>query len=76
MSTQELNLFTFRPDGTALYLPQLMAGSMGVRQGDRMTAGSMGIRQGDRLAREQYDGEEIQGLIGRRLVAEKERGKR
>jgi hypothetical protein len=56
----EANIYTVRPDGTALWLPEILASSLG-------------IKKGDHLAPAQYDHQEIQGLIGRRLAAEKGR---
>lgn len=62
--SDELNIYTIRPEGTALYVPALLAESMGIVWGDRLTEA-------------QYQHEEIQGLIGRRLAAEKTgKGKR
>lgn len=61
--SQELNLYTLRPDGTALYLPELLMQHLGIARGQQLTA-------------EQYEHAEIQGLIGRRLDAEKGKGRR
>jgi len=61
--SQELNIYTVRPDGTALWIPAI-------------TAESMGIQWADHLTHEQYEGSELQGLIARRIQAEKQRGKR
>lgn len=56
--SEELNIYTIRSEGTPLYVPALLAESMGIAWGDRLTEA-------------QYQHEEIQGLIGRRLAAEK-----
>lgn len=50
----ELLIFTLRPDGTSLWLPQALAESMGLKKGDRMTEA-------------QYNGEAVQELIRARL---------
>jgi hypothetical protein len=61
--SQELSIYTIRPDGTALYVPEILAASLGIERGQRLTEA-------------QYEHEEIQGLIGRRLAGEKGRAKR
>lgn len=62
MSTAELMVYTLRPDGTAIYLPDLMAESLG-------------LKHGAQIPPEVYSGHEIQGLIARRLAAEKGRNR-
>lgn len=60
--TAEPTLYTVRPDGTALWLPAILAESLGIHYGDRLTG-------------EQMACEDIAGLIARRLAAEKGRKK-
>lgn len=63
MSQGEHLIYTVRPDGTALWLPAGLAASLG-------------IQYGQQLSRDLYGHEEIQGLIERRLEAEKGKAKR
>ena len=46
-------IYVQRPDGTSLWLPEIMAHYHGLKRGDRMT-------------QEQYDDHEIQSLIAAR----------
>ena len=57
MSTEAI-IYTVRPDGTALWLPAILAGSLNIRSGQHLTI-------------DQYQHAEIQGLIARRLAAER-----
>jgi hypothetical protein len=59
----EAMIYTIRPDRTALWVPEILASSLGLRRGQALTP-------------EQYQHEEIQGLIARRLAAEKGKGPR
>lgn len=61
--SQEGVIYVQRPDGTALWLPELMLESLRIRRGQRLSAA-------------QYEGEEIQGLLSRRIAAKKGRTKR
>lgn len=63
MSQAEHLIYTVRPNGCAIWLPALLAGSLG-------------LGYGARIPREIYEGHEIQGLIARRLEVEKSRAKR
>ena len=60
MSAREGIVCTLRPDGTTLWLPEIMAGFLGFVRGQRLTEA-------------QFNDAEIQGLIARRLSAEKGR---
>lgn len=57
MSTQEANIYTVRPDKTALWLPQSVMDRLGLVFGDHLTPA-------------QYGCEDIQGLLRRRLAAQ------
>lgn len=57
----DLPIYTVRPGGTSLWIPAVLAQSLG-------------IRWGDHLAPELFASEDIQGLIRRRLAAEKKKG--
>lgn len=58
--SNETNIYAVRPDGTSLWIPETVAASMAIQWGDHLT-------------RDQYEGEEISGLIARRLLAEKQK---
>lgn len=58
----DVAIYTVRPGGTSLWMPSILATSLGIRWGDHLT-------------NEQYESEDIQGLIRRRIVAEKSRKK-
>ena len=58
MSTREGIVCTHRPDGTTLWLPEILASSLGLTHHGQLTPG-------------QYEHAEIQGLIARRLAAER-----
>lgn len=62
MSTREGIICTLRPDGTTLWLPEILASSLGLAEHARLTPG-------------QYEHAEIQGLIARRFSAEGKGGK-
>lgn len=54
----EANIYTVRPGGTSLWLPEILASSLGISRGDHLTPA-------------QFNHVEIQGLIARRAQAEK-----
>lgn len=54
----DIAIYTVRPGGTSLWIPGVLAGSLGIQYGDHLTA-------------EQFASDEIQGLIRRRLMAER-----
>lgn len=56
--TQELNVYAICPDGTAIYIPELLAGHLRIARGQRLTEG-------------QYASNDIQGLLARRVEAQK-----
>ena len=58
MSTREGIVCTLRPDGTTLWLPEIMAGFLGLSQGQRLTEA-------------QFNDAEIRGLLARRLSGQK-----
>lgn len=58
MSAREGILCTLRPDGTTLWLPEILASSLGLAHHQQLTPG-------------QYEHAEIQGLLARRLVGER-----
>lgn len=58
----DTSIYTVRPGGTSLWIPGIMAESMGIVWGDHLT-------------KEQFEGADIQGLINNRLAAEKGRRK-
>jgi len=58
--TREHLVYVIRPNGTALYLPALLAESLGVMHGALLTVA-------------QYEGDEVQGLIERRMQSEGKR---
>lgn len=54
---KERLIYTLRPDGASIWLPELIANSLKIKYGDRLTP-------------ELFGHAEIQGLIARRLQAE------
>lgn len=60
--TAETTIYTVRPDGTALWLPSILAQSLGHEWGARLTV-------------DEFNHHDIQGLIERRVIAEKSRKK-
>lgn len=62
MSRERL-IYVQRPGGEPLWLPELMAEGQGIAERTRLTPA-------------QYEGQEIQELLGRRLAAERGRKER
>lgn len=56
----EVNIYVVRPNGTALWIPDSVAARMRLQSGDTLTV-------------KQYESDDIQGLIARRIAAEKGR---
>lgn len=62
MSAREGIVCTLRPDGTTLWLPEIMAGFLGLVRGQRLTDA-------------QFNEAEIQGLLAGRLAGERKGAK-
>lgn len=60
--TEDIAIYTVRPGGTSLWIPSVLAASMGIEWGEHLTE-------------EQFNGEEIQGLLRCRIIAEKSKRK-
>ncbi len=58
MSAREGIVCTLRPDGTTLWLPEIMAGFLGLQRGQRMTEA-------------QFASDDIQRLLAGRLSGKK-----